>query len=395
MRYGMPYKGSKNGIANWIIDNLPSAECFIDAFGGGGAITHCALLSKKWKKVVYNELEPLVYNGFEKAMKGDYKTEKRWISREDFFELKDTDFYVASCFSFGNGLKNYCYSKEVEPWKKAVHYARVLGDCSLLEEFGIHSDGSRSDIKKNEEDYKKTYISWYMKKFFQNEDIEFEKLELQANIAKESERLRTYLIDALEDAQLKRKDVDVLLGTNGMSGHYFGKSQWEFPTREAYTKMMTIMPKLQPYDDVVGLYEFYESLERLQSLQSLQSLESLERLQRLQRLESLEILETFNLSYEQLGIPDDAIVYCDIPYKNTSNYKSEFDHEAFYQWALNQKCLVFISEYQMPREFHLVSSIEKRCTLSGASNNVKTVEKLYCNKPFQKHGQLSIFDLIG
>jgi site-specific DNA-adenine methylase len=39
MRYGLPYKGSKNGIAEWIIDNLPSAEWFVDLFCGGGAVT--------------------------------------------------------------------------------------------------------------------------------------------------------------------------------------------------------------------------------------------------------------------------------------------------------------------------------------------------------------------
>jgi hypothetical protein len=26
LRYGLPYKGSKNGIAEWVCDNLPNAE---------------------------------------------------------------------------------------------------------------------------------------------------------------------------------------------------------------------------------------------------------------------------------------------------------------------------------------------------------------------------------
>jgi hypothetical protein len=30
MRYGLPYKGSKNSIAEWIIDNPPSSETFVD-----------------------------------------------------------------------------------------------------------------------------------------------------------------------------------------------------------------------------------------------------------------------------------------------------------------------------------------------------------------------------
>ena len=32
MRFGLPYKGSKNKIAPWIISNLPSADVFVDLF---------------------------------------------------------------------------------------------------------------------------------------------------------------------------------------------------------------------------------------------------------------------------------------------------------------------------------------------------------------------------
>lgn len=55
MNYGVPYKGSKNKIAKKLIDVLPSAEYFVDLFGGGGAMTHCAALSGKYKKIIYNE----------------------------------------------------------------------------------------------------------------------------------------------------------------------------------------------------------------------------------------------------------------------------------------------------------------------------------------------------
>lgn len=45
MRYGLPYKGSKNKIAERIVDFLPKAKNFYDLFAGGCAITHCAELS--------------------------------------------------------------------------------------------------------------------------------------------------------------------------------------------------------------------------------------------------------------------------------------------------------------------------------------------------------------
>lgn len=35
MTYGMPYKGSKNKIAKKLIEQMPSADYFVDLFGGG------------------------------------------------------------------------------------------------------------------------------------------------------------------------------------------------------------------------------------------------------------------------------------------------------------------------------------------------------------------------
>ena len=34
MKFGMPYKGSKNSIAQHIIDVMPPADHFYDLFGG-------------------------------------------------------------------------------------------------------------------------------------------------------------------------------------------------------------------------------------------------------------------------------------------------------------------------------------------------------------------------
>ena len=390
MRWGMPYKGSKNAIAEKLINAMPDAEYFVDLFGGGGAMSHCAALSHKYKKVIYNELEPLVYKGFTMAIHGEYSKEKRWISREDFHKLKTVDPYAALCFSFGNTMKNYAYSKEIEPWKRALHYARVLGDNSQLRAFGIASDGSRADIKAHKEEYKKQYIAWYMKNIMKTDKVyQLEKAQLEKNIKEESEKLRAYLIKARDGAELRSCDVDKHLGTNGMSGHYFGKSQWEFPTKENYEKMQEIMPLLDnDYEEIIGLSSLWqslqslqslESLERLESLQSLESLERLERLESLERLERLERLETYNLSYEQVKIPKNSVVYCDIPYKDTDKYISEFDHDAFYKWALSQPFEVYISEYDMPLPFYPVYEWDKRSTL-GTGNKTKTVEKLFCNR---------------
>lgn len=123
-------------------------------------MTQCALESKKYNKVIYNEKETLIYNGFKKAISGDFKNEHRWIDRETFNELKTIDPYVAICYSFGNNLKAYCYSEILEPWKEAIHYARVFNDYSKFKKFGINSDGSKADIIKNFNEYRQKYINY-------------------------------------------------------------------------------------------------------------------------------------------------------------------------------------------------------------------------------------------
>lgn len=130
-QYGMPYMGSKSGIAEKIIDVLPAAPVLYDLFGGGGAISHCAVLSGKWKKVKYNELNRSTFEGFHTAVNGGFNNETRWIGRGDFARLREYDPYVKICYSFGNDGRTYAYNKYIEPYKRALHYAVVHGDFAL------------------------------------------------------------------------------------------------------------------------------------------------------------------------------------------------------------------------------------------------------------------------
>lgn len=67
----------------------------------------------------------------------------------------------------------------------------------------------------------------------------------------QAEKLRLYLRKCLTESGRKAKDIDRHLGTNGMAGHYFGASQWMFPTLEAYNKMRQIMQNLGDYSKVL------------------------------------------------------------------------------------------------------------------------------------------------
>ena len=270
--YGMPYKGSKNMIAEKIISLLPEADCFVDLFGGGGAMSHCAVLSGKYRKVIYNELEPLVYKGFVMAKNGAFRNEKRWISREEFFCLKDSDPYVAICFSFGNDMRSYAYSPENERLKKHLH--KVF--------FAENPTQAYQNWENLLNDYRTINLDWSEK------------------------------------------------------------------------------------------FKLIENIDRLKRLQSL------ERLDRMKNISDLDI-ECYNLSYEQVKIPENSVVYCDIPYKNTNKYLSRFDYEKFYSWAKSQPFTVYISEYSMPDGFQEIADITKRCSL-GTDNSKNTIEKIFVNR---------------
>ena len=136
MKYGLPYKGSKNKLTERIVSLLPKRTHLIDLFCGGCAVSHAALLRNKYEHIHINDINWMCPTLFIDALNGKYQNETRWISREDFFRLKDTDPYVAVVWSFGNNLRDYLYSKEIEPLKKAIHYAIFFRDYSLGKDLG-------------------------------------------------------------------------------------------------------------------------------------------------------------------------------------------------------------------------------------------------------------------
>lgn len=406
MNYGLPYKGSKNSIAKWVISNLPASHTFVDLFAGGCAVTHAAILSGKFGRFIANDITeyPQV---FRDAIDGKCRNECRWISREDFFRLKDDDPYVRLCWSFGTGMQTYLYAPEVERFKKHMHaifFAGTPTSARLAWKGFVREFAKvRDEIGELTQKVLKLCAACDVAPQY-NADGTLNTKAIHTDVFRvKSAYLRKYLQNALKLSGLTQKDVDRHLG-NYMSRHYFGESQWMLPSSEQYEKLQEILPaltipwaslneslqslkrleslqSLQSLERLQSLQSL-ESLERLQSLESLQSLERLERLQSLESLQSLERLERLKLSrkdYSDVAIPPGATVYCDPPYANTGGYIDDFDHERFYRWLRSMEFPVFVSEYSMPDDFICFASIDKVCTYSS-SKTIKRVEKMFVHE---------------
>ncbi len=132
MKYGLPYMGSKNKLAERIVELLPKKKHLVDLFCGGCAVSHAALVKRKYEHVHINDLNWMCPTLFMDVVAGRYKDEDRWISHDEFMSLRGTDPFVAIVWSFGNNMRDYMYSRKIEPYKKAFHYAVMYGDFSLM-----------------------------------------------------------------------------------------------------------------------------------------------------------------------------------------------------------------------------------------------------------------------
>lgn len=348
--YGVPYVGNKSKILPDIFRHIPKlgVQHFYDLFCGGCAVTHYAITHWHGVHIHANDIDPDAMHLFQDSVSGKYANEHRWISREDFFALEDTDPYVRICWSFGNDQSSYMYAAEREPWCKALHHARVLGDTSLFREFGIDTDGTTADIIAHHDEYRERYISWYEANVLRL--AEAEEQHLRPKVERTAEELRLYLCEALAKSGLTQREVGRRLGTQ-MESHYFGRSQFEFPTREMYERMQTFLDLPLPYEQCVD--EYAASLQRLQSLQS---------------------LTTSGVSYESVPVQPDSVIYCDIPYQGTQGYRVEFDHAKFYDWCERQTELVLISSYDLHTDRFMC--VWEKPVVTGLGRTAAT-EKLY------------------
>jgi DNA adenine methylase len=99
----------------------------------------------------------------------------------------------------------------------------------------------------------------------------------------------------------------------------------------------------------------------------------------LRQIQQLRDVELHCKDYKELEYPENSIIYCDPPYANTTKYEEvDFDIDEFWAWAreMSRSHSMYVSSYEAPRDFEIVTEIETYCIVPGKSNK-KTTERLF------------------
>lgn len=103
--------------------------------------------------------------------------------------------------------------------------------------------------------------------------------------------------------------------------------------------------------------------------------------------------------YRDVDIKDDSVIYCDIPYFQSRQYKHNkeaFDYEAFYEWCEKQEQLVIISEYWMPEDrFVRIAEKARKSSFSATNNSLERIERLFVPKRQYERYQVMMSKQIG
>ncbi len=422
MKYGLPYKGSKNKLAERIVRLLPKRTHLVDLFCGGCAVSHAAMVMKKYEHIHINDLNWMCPTLFIDALSGKYNNETRWISREDFFRLRDTDPYVAVVWSFGNNLRSYLYSQEIEPLKKAIHYAMFFSDYSLGRELG-HDLSFIDPIKDIQQRYLavKRYFSQYG--HFQQQSFEGGADASRALCSDGTAQPSTGGGRPSECSQPKpwndstptfrtgggytphpsdwkrQKDCSISLGISSPGTNNGGV--WSQAALRTATPGMSAtgaaVSKKKNLQATLGSRTPRASQQRCTDCSTGSDSTVCPSCPNWGR-QPLPITSSV-LDYAKVEIPQDSVIYCDIPYEGTNVYNGaeHFDYERFYDWAEHQTEPVFISSYQMPPDrFDCIQEYTHRSTLSAKANN-RVTEKIFVPKGQIERGNIppSEIDIFG
>lgn len=156
MKYGLPYKGSKNSIAQKIVDALPNGKSFCDACCGGGAILMASALSGKYERVTGYDINEAIIGLIRATMIDfgtiDYEHDLPSVDRKSFFESRDCNtgignWLVRYCYSFGNDGQTFLWSDKTHEGFRLLEEA-LRGETLDNRVHAIQELSKRNDVQE-------------------------------------------------------------------------------------------------------------------------------------------------------------------------------------------------------------------------------------------------------
>lgn len=164
--------------------------------------------------------------------------------------------------------------------------------------------------------------------------------------------------------------------------------QCNLPLSQLFERRMAITSSIIEMSNTLYNKQRAQALERVERIEAIRDLKNTKVLQRLEAAQCLD--------YREVEIPNNAVIYCDIPYRDTNvGGYDVIDYENFYEWCERQDNPIFISEYSMPSErFKVYKSWQVYQTSAGKGKIDVVAENLYVPKSHNglPYGQLTMFD---
>ena len=151
--------------------------------------------------------------------------------------------------------KDWDHSVPTEEWARECF--RVLKHGGHIVAFGATRAIHRMVCALEDEGFEiRDMINWlYFSGFPKSMDISKQIDKMNGRSSKPDDDFREYLRSAIKKANLTQKDIDRHCGTNGMVGHWVGRSQPEYPTLEHWEKMKEIIDLDDRYDEEIKRVE--------------------------------------------------------------------------------------------------------------------------------------------
>lgn len=409
-KYGAAYQGSKSKIADEIISKLPARKYFIDAFSGGGALAHCALESGKFEYIIANDLQTkdILEAHFLWTPKQHLEFQKKWVTKEEF--EKTDNLYIKTCWSFSNNRKAYIYSKACYEYKRRLHNAICFGNYKEFEDYcgiDLSEIDSYEDLNEKRKAARRAILKALKPYSFK------ETINRNTHIPKE-------IYDAILCGNKDWRNLDVDRSEYKCVDRILKSEALEASRQDKCVKNILYLANLEYAKQSKGLVNIIssenlertkqgKSIERLQNLQSMEAskqsrnvenilcITNLERTKQGKNVESLAQQENLlrskaiassnisitSVSYDEIDLPDpnETVIICDPPYRNTQGYQVEFDNDKFEQWCIDKAregYEVFVCEYNIDNPaFEEVWEKNVINCGGGNKNQKRSIERLY------------------